>query len=305
MYRFAMSISAFLAGELADPGTQWSIGTFGALAEFIYEADETVRREDLSVLTARGAIRLTPNGETRPFAYETLTKSSWTGRVALCLPEDRCAMSGRTLLTEIGPDRDAIRREDRGAILFDLGIGAKHAEFYVRVADPDLARALRRCCGQSWLAPGAEAMHLILAASPHRVFVSKLGRIEVFQPIPPANGQSPMGPHTHVLPDLLHHRRTHAATEPVPAGWVPCAYLYPAHPTRDGFDRPRPYDPALHHKFEMLLRRYGDPESLALKKRVKEAVASGQDPTTIQNGRGRFARNEIRITLRQLEAARE
>jgi hypothetical protein len=287
MYRFAMSISEFLAGELADPGTEWSIGTFGALAEFMRTADEPAQLEGLSVVVANGALRLTPGEDVRPFAYETLTKSSWTGRVALCLCEDGCAMSARTVLTEIGPDREAIRPEDRGAILFDLGIGAKHAEFYVRVADPELARGLRGCCGQSWLAPAAEAMHLILAASPHRVFVSKLGRIEVFQPIPPANGQSPMGPHTHVLPDLLHHRRTHAATEPVPDGWVPCAYLYPPHA-----------------RFDALLRRYGDPESLALKERVKEAVANGRDPTTIENGRGRFARNEIRVTLRQLEAAR-
>ena len=43
-------------------------------------------------------------------------------------------------------------------------------------------------------------MAVILAASPHRVFVSRVGRIEVFQAIPSANGKSPEGPHTHVLP---------------------------------------------------------------------------------------------------------
>jgi hypothetical protein len=105
----------------------------------------------LSVIIGNGAIRLTPSDEVRPFAYETLTKSSWTGRVALCLPEDRCAVSGRTLLTEIGPDRDAIRREDLGATLFDLGIGAKHAEFWrrARTASSSVSTAVSRCSSPS------------------------------------------------------------------------------------------------------------------------------------------------------------
>ena len=62
---------------------------------------------------------------------------------------------------------------------------------------------------------------MILAANPHRVFISRLGRIEVYQPIPPPSGKSPEGPHTHVLPRLLKSGRTHPATEPVPEGWFP------------------------------------------------------------------------------------
>ena len=38
-------------------------------------------------------------------------------------------------------------------------------------------------------------MGVILASNPHRVFASRLGRIEVFQPIPPVDGKSPTGPH--------------------------------------------------------------------------------------------------------------
>ena len=56
-------------------------------------------------------------------------------------------------------------------------------------------------------------MGMILAANPHRVFISRLGRIEVYQPIPPPSGKSPEGPHTHVLPRLLQSRRTHPATD--------------------------------------------------------------------------------------------
>jgi hypothetical protein len=30
----------FLAAQMADPGTSWSLGTFGAIAEFARDADE-------------------------------------------------------------------------------------------------------------------------------------------------------------------------------------------------------------------------------------------------------------------------
>jgi hypothetical protein len=67
--------------------------------------------------------------------------------------------------------------------------------------------------------------------------VSHIGRAEVFQPIPPPGARSPDRPHTHVLPKLLARGRTHAATEPLPEGWIPSAHLYPAHPLRDQFGR--------------------------------------------------------------------
>jgi hypothetical protein len=88
----------------------------------------------------------------------------------------------------------------------------------------------RNCapCGRSVFEPGNPAMGVILAANPHRVFISRIGRIEVYQPIPPATGKSPDGPHTHVLPKLLRSKRSHPATEPIPDGWVPCAHFYPA-----------------------------------------------------------------------------
>ena len=124
-------------------------------------------------------------------------------------------------------------------------------------------------------------MGIILATNPHRVFLSRLGRVEVFQPIPPPDGKSPDGPHTHVLPGLLRHRRTHAATEPIPDGLVPCAHVYPPHPAKDGMGRARPFDRAHHEAFQAILRSYGDPKFLALKQQVLDAVAAGADPSAI------------------------
>jgi hypothetical protein len=38
-----------------------------------------------------------------------------------------------------------------------------------------------------------DAMRIILMSNPHRVFISRVGRAEIFQPIPPPGGP-PMGP---------------------------------------------------------------------------------------------------------------
>jgi hypothetical protein len=297
----------FLAEQAADSEVGWSLGTFGAIAEFTRDADEAAtldRNGDMiSVVTPRGALRIDAHPALRPIATESLTKESWSHRVALCLPHDACAMSRRTALTEIGPDRAALRAEDRGAILFDLGLGALQADVCVRSRDPTVVAKLRSCAGKSVFAPDSGAMGVILGANPHRVFVSRLGRVEVFQPIPPPNGKSPSGPHTHVLPKLLAHGRTHAATEPLPDGWVPCAHLYPPNPIRDKFGRSRAFQPGHHAAFQILLTRFGDPQLLALKQSVIAAVTAGHEPVAGASPDVRVARTTVRVALRQLQAS--
>lgn len=300
-------VAAFLDAQMADAGTQWSVGTFGAIAEFARDAGEpaalTRDTTSLAAVTERGAIRIALQPELRPFAFETTTKDNWNHRVALCLPQDRCVMNGRTVLTDLGHDNEALRAGDRDAVLFDLGLGALQVDCCIRVADPDVVAELRAHCGHPVFE--GSAMGIILAVSPHRVFLSRLGRIEVFQPIPPPDGKSPDGPHTHVLPALLRHRRTHAATEPIPDGLVPCAYVYPPHPCKDGMGHRRPFDHARHEAFQDILRRYGDPQFLALKQQVANAVATGADPSAIPVTDQRFARTTIRVALRQLKAQEE
>lgn len=294
----------FLAGQLADTETAWSVGTFGAIAEFTRDADEaaTISRANgtISAVTARGGLRIEAFRDLRPIAYESPTTESWTHRVALCLPADACAMSGRTVLTEVGRDRGALRTEDQTAILFDLGLGTLQLDACVRSSDAAVIAELRSSVGKSLFAPGNGAFGVILASSPHRVFLSRIGRIEVFQPIPPLGGVSPNGPHTHVLPKLLAHGRTHAATEPVPAGWIPCAHCYPPHPARDGIGHRRPFEAKRHMAFQTLLARYGDPQFLGIKRRVIESIATGQPPSAVSAGE-RFARATVRVVLRQLK----
>jgi hypothetical protein len=290
--------------QIADPDTQWSLGTFGGIAEFSRDRDEKVgltqSATGAAAITARGGIAIDLSGDCRPFAFECITRSGWSQRVAFCLPADRCAMNRRAVLTELDADREALKPEHRESILFDLGLGALQADLCVRIDDHDTAARLRSHCGRSVFEPTNPAMGLLLETNPHRVFISRIGRIEVYQPIPPASGKSPDGPHTHVLPKLLKSGRTHAATEPIPQGWIPCAHLYPGHPVRDAGD---PFDAACHDSFQRTIERFGLPECLAIKRRVVDAIGSGEPPSNLAIALDRHGRTGVRIALRQLKAA--
>ena len=295
--------AALIAEHLENPHTQWSLGTFGGIAEFTRDADEdaTVDPSGLSVVTARGGIRLSPSAQLRPFASESVGRLGWNHRVSLCLPEAACAMHRRTVLTEIGPDEAPLREQDRGGILFDLGLDVLQTDLCVRIADPAVASELRKCTGRPPFDVASRAMAIILAANPHRVFIGRVGRVEVYQPIPAPGGKSPNGPHTHVLPKLLQHKRTHAATEPVPQGFVPCAHLYPQHPIKDALGREKAFDAACYRSFQDLLRRFGARDVEAVKARVRALIAQGQGPDG--DPVDRDTRTAIRIALRQLKAA--
>jgi hypothetical protein len=299
-------IAAILAQQVSNPETSWSLGSFGAIAEFTRDAGEPAAIETaggtLAVSTGRGALRLAAVEGLRLFASETTTRESWNQRVSLCLPERVCGMSQRGVLTELGPDTEAVRPQDRDDILFDLGLETLQTDVCVRVPR-EAAGALRACCGRPAFAADSPAMHIILAAHPHRVFLSRAGRAEVFQPIPPPDGKSPEGPHTHVLPKLLKLGRTHAATEAVPDGFVPCAHFYPANPVKDAMGVPHPFMPAQHDAFQALLDRFGDGALVALKRRIAGAVAAGEDPQAVAVPDGRFSRTTVRVALRQLAAA--
>ena len=301
--------SAFelIADQLADPEAQWSLGTFGAIAEFMRDADEPaelVREEPVAaVVTPRGGIRIEARPGLRPVAFETITTQSWSQRVAFCLPERESAMNRRAVLAELGPDPRALRTQDSDGILFDLGLGVLQVDCCVRTGDAELIKGLRAQAGRSLFEAGNPAMALILRHSPHRVFMTRAGRAEVYQQIPAPGGTAPEGPHTHVLPKLLARGRTHAATEPIPKGWVSCAHLYPPHPLRDGHGRARPFDGARYAAFQRLLSRHGDIEHVHLKRNVIKAINAGAGPEAIAMPADRFAQASIRVALRQLKAS--
>jgi hypothetical protein len=301
------SIVALLTEQIFNPDSQWSLGTFGGIAEFSRDRDEAVTLSTsdslVSAVTERGGIAITIRDDLRPFASESVTRKDWSHRVALCLPQTTCVMNRRTVLTELYRDREALRGEDRDDVLFDLGLDALQTDLCVRVRDANVIACLRPHLNRPVFEPDNPAMSIILAANPHRVFISRVGRIEVYQPIPPPTGKSPEGPHTHVLPKLLKSRRTHPATEPVPDGWIPCAHLYPAHPAKDALGVAQSFDAARHDAFQQLLDRHGHAEAVTAKKKIVAAIANDAPPDPQHTALDRMARANIRIAIRQLVAA--
>ena len=232
-----------IAAALADPAVAWSLGSFGAIAEFMWSpledcVDDGGSRnggfEDAVAsarVTPRGAISvvLPPGVEVVPYTTPSRDPARRRHATALCLTLDCCFMAGRTVVTELGPDMAAARAEHRDAVLFDVGLGLLQVDAMVRSADPETLDLLRAAEGRPLFAAGM-LLQALPRLSPHRVFASRCGRIEVFGPIPPPDGLSPDGPHTHVLPKLLAHKRTHAANLPIPDGLVPCLTLHPMRP---------------------------------------------------------------------------
>lgn len=290
------------ATHLRDPASSWSVGTFGVLAEFARAPDEPSEIDDLTVVTGRGAIRIERSAEVRAVAYEALSAqpAQWHHGVYFCTRRAQTEFTPRRAIAELGPDRAAIRAADRDAILFDLGLGATTFAFCVRTADPALLAALRRAAGTRLLDPPRGVARLIMEASPHRVAVTHLARIEVYQPIAREDGRTPSGPHTHLIPSVLRPALTHSANVAVPTGWVPALALYPVHPARDEAGNPKAFEPASHAAFQALVARYGDPAARAAKTAVLAAIERGIPPSAPRLPTTRRARAASRIALRQL-----
>jgi hypothetical protein len=201
--------------HLAEAGNGWSIGTWGAIGEFQYDADEPGLILDLatlSVTSRRGALHIGDLSDAKLFAL--VDDAGRTREIAFCSP------------------RPAARRatiHELDETTFDLGIGAPHVDMMVRLRLDDAAtrKALREGVGQPLLAPGNPAGAAIARSSPTRVFASALARLEVHQPIPPPGGRSPEGPHSHLLPQYLKEGRAHAPGSPLPAGLYCGLSLYP------------------------------------------------------------------------------
>ncbi|MEM7468695.1 MAG: hypothetical protein AAF387_17640 [Pseudomonadota bacterium] len=112
--------------------------------------------------------------------------------------------------------------------------------------------------------------------------------------------QTPLGPHTHLLPDLLQKRRTHSANIPLPASNIPLLNLHPDHPLYDQHGRRRPFEAEKLRIFDEWLREYGDKQYWQEKNRVREAIANHTPPSEYVPGETRRARLAKRITLRQI-----
>ncbi|MEM8553517.1 MAG: hypothetical protein AAGF71_01690 [Pseudomonadota bacterium] len=300
-----LDLAEVIKRSLDDPETGWNMGSFGAIAEFHHVSGDpdAMAGEGLCRVTDRGGVRLTALDQARPVAYETLSPKPhrWAQAVALCLPEDQCAMARRDRLTELGPDLGALREQDRGAILFDMGLAQPQVDFCIRTSDPDLLQVLRAAEGQSLFDHGNPAMPAILKAHPHRIALTRLGRVEVYQMIggPDTGGKSPEGPHTHVLPKLLRAERTHSANTPIPDGWVPCASFHPGNPVSGRLGEDKDFDPTAFDAFQALLLEWGTPEYVDAKQIAWDKLRAQVAADSHTEPQSRLVRAGLRNAIRQ------
>ena len=258
---------ATLASLLRDPGTGWSLGVPGAIAEFFHgdgDAYNVHAPEDLVVATGRGAIHIHPRPGIRPIAYDAPSQRGDGRRrgLVVALPARAARMAGPEGLADLGPDAGAVRERDRNSALFDLGLPTDRIRACVRTDDRNLAERLRKMSGMSALAPGGALGRAIVEASPHRIFMSALGRIEVYQPIPKSRDDAHLldGPHTHLLPGLFGGEEDAPWAPLAPPTHAICLQAHPPHPPLDRQGGWTPLDRDAHERFRRLLGRWGATE---------------------------------------------
>ena len=293
-----------LIADLAcDPAHGWSMGTFGAVAEFVRDADEpaTVTREAnrLEIVTNRGGLRLAPIEALTGVAWDTLSADgeTWGHALAFCAPQPPTA---NDVIQALGCDSQALRPQDRQSPWFDLGVGCGAVRMCARTSDPQLIAALTRAAGTALLADPALMVDM-LRGQPHRVMVSPAGRIEVYQAIPAPDGKSPVGPHTHLLPKLIG-KGAHSANTPIPAPLQSLLTLHPRSPWRNALGVRHAYNAANDAAFAPLLIEFGLPADTQIQASIAAAIASDRAPSTFTWPDERRGRTKARITLRRLAA---
>jgi len=222
-------IADLVHDTLAAAAGGWSMGVEGALAEFVVAGGraEVVRRgRTVEAVTLGGGLRLAIPAAAQAFAVADPHPPDGPGAVYLAVPRASLGVPP-PVVTVLGPDRAALRPEDGGGVLVDLAVGRAAAAFCIRTGDAALLTRLRAVEGSTWPDALAAVGPAVVAASPHRVVSTPVGRIEVWNPIPPDQGTSPDGPHTHLLPALLATGRELPAGHKLPAGLAPAAAFHP------------------------------------------------------------------------------
>jgi hypothetical protein len=285
----AYGVWHLVADHLGDPGTSWSIGVQGALAEFLHTDAPSSRLDEWTVASDLGANRVTPVPDATLRAYEEPSAhgESWSHGVAICYPGVAAAGTPNRCITELGPDTGAIHAGQQREILFDLGLGSTACRFCVRLAVDDQVAAMRGLLGRPVL--DAQVIDALLSWQPQRVVVSICGRIEVYQPI--GTEKTPEGPHTHLIPRLLRPGAVTSANVPLPAGYTAGLLMYPESPIVDRFGRRKPFSETHHAGFQKLLAAHGDPAYLRAKREAEHGSPPSED--------SRLARLAGRIARRQ------
>lgn len=296
---------ATLSKALRDLETSWSIGTFGAIAEFFHSAQFPTRIEEsathLSAKTELGQLTIEWHDDLRLMPYEGLSKitTAWTQGVLVCLPETIATLNPRNGIHEIEPERSTLKTTTLRPVTFDLGLDVAHLEACIRTVDPELISVLRSHPGMSLFSKNPPLSTRIKSANPVRSFRTKVACIEIYQDIPEENEETPLGPHTHISERLLSRNQTQAATIPVTQGWVAVLAFYPPNPARDLNGELTAFSLDRHLKFQSLLMKHGSPEFTDAKLMFAEAMVSKSNPEDCPLPQSKNQRTAVRIAIRQ------
>lgn len=296
---------SLLRDWLGDSAVSWRLGTFGAGAEFVRQADERAEFSEnddrLTVVTGRGGLSFDLKAGPCLWAIETPGRdgTTWNHSLALCLPAPQCGMDSCATFLEIGADESALRPQDQGATLFSLGLDAMQMDMCIRTKEPELVALFRTYKGLPGLQVYQQVMQTPAADGTHWIVRTRTARLEVYGTMPMGR-PGPRGPATFLFPKLFRAKRTHAATEPIPNAYVPCGYAYPPQPLRDGSGQRQPLCGLTQQRFEAVERKFGVPELHALKQQVRDAIANAMRPDELAISNNKHARGAVRVALRRM-----
>jgi hypothetical protein len=224
-------IAEFVAESLGQRSGTWVLGCYGATAEFICDHDEpcdvSVTGETITAISDRGALQLTIGDHVRALRLRPDHTRRGYRAIFLVVLKARATLPVATILTPLGRDEGAIRPECRNDAWFDLGLGRGGLRFCVRGSSPELRDKLNQASGLPLSDVLQAAGATIVKHSPARVVESPLGRAEIYTSIPPPGGQSPDGPHTHLLPGPLASGRATPPGIDLPPVYALGATFYP------------------------------------------------------------------------------
>jgi hypothetical protein len=186
----------------------------------------SARRRVVEAIAPDGALRLTFGPSTQAFTVRRGGDPPDTESVVLAEPRGP-AVPVVDRVRELGPDVASIRPMADDEVCFDLGLGRDSVRFMVRLSEPGLINILRRVEGERWETLMERYGQEIVRVSPTRVLASATCRVEVVAPIPPPEGRSPDGSHTHLLRAHLKPGRDLPVGVSLPAPLVPVATFHP------------------------------------------------------------------------------
>ena len=281
-----------------DRSTSWSIGTFGAMAEFFHSSTEPLnsskKNTTLTAKTSLSAIEINYTKSMQLVPYEGLSKleGAWTQGVLVCIPTTEAQMTNRSGISEI-------KTIDKSSFIFDLGLRLGHIDVCIKTDSKELISVFRAHLGKSLFDSDLNLTRIIQAASPIRIIKSKLACITVHSQFQVTEEKTPLGLHTHLSNNLLKHNRTQAATIPMPIDYVPVLAFYPPNPIRDITGSIRPFDTKEFDRFQGLLSNF-QPKPLArVKHTFMQAMNKGVGPYECPLPSTRAERTSLRVAIRQ------